>query len=89
MIGEEKLHHAFAGFVGEGRVGLHDHAGLDGPCARGDRFGCSFYLYQAHTAVASYQELLMVAVSGNSCPRLLAGLDQGGTGYCGSQGEQW
>ena len=33
MVGKEKLHDAFSGFVGKRRVGLDDHAWLNGPCA--------------------------------------------------------
>jgi hypothetical protein len=78
MVGEQELHDTLAGFVGEGGVRLDDHAGLDGPGAGGHRLGCPFDLHQAHAAVSSNHQLLMVAVSWYSGPRLLAGLDEGG-----------
>lgn len=80
VVGEQELHDALAGLVNERGVGLDDHAGLDGPGARGDGLGCSLDLDQTHTTIAGNHELLVVAVAGDSGAGLLAGLNEGGSG---------
>jgi hypothetical protein len=81
MVGQEELHHTFAGFVDKRRAGLDHHSGLDRPCARRNWLGCPFNFYQTHTAISGNHELLMVTVSWNCNPRLFARLDEGRSGY--------
>lgn len=44
VVGQQELHDTLAGLVDEGRVGLDDHTGLDGPCARGNGLGSALDL---------------------------------------------
>ena len=57
VVGEEELHDALAGLVDEGRVGLDDHAGLDGPGAGRNGLRRPLDLDQAHTAVSGNHQL--------------------------------
>lgn len=84
VVGQQELHDTLTGLVDEGRVRLDDHAGLNGPGARGDGLGGALDFDQAHTTVTGDHELLVVTVAGNSGAGLFAGLNQGGTG-CGRQ----
>lgn len=80
VIGQQELHDTLTGLVNEGRVGLDDHTGLDGPCARGNGLGGALDLDETHTTVTGDHELLVVAVAGDGGAGLFAGLDEGGAG---------
>lgn len=81
VVGQQELHDTLTGLVNEGRVGLDDHTGLDGPCARSDGLGGALDLDETHTTVTSDHELLVVAVAGDGGAGLFAGLDEGGAGW--------
>lgn len=88
MVGEQELHDTLASLVNEGRVGFDDHAGLDGPGARGDGLRSALDFDETHTAVSGNHELLMVAVARDGGAGLFAGLDERGAG-CGWQGQRY
>jgi len=81
VVGQQELHDTFTGLVDEGRVGLDDHTGLDGPCARGDGLGSALDFDETHTTVTGDHELLVVAVAGDGGAGLFAGLDEGRAGW--------
>jgi hypothetical protein len=56
VVGEQEFHDTLTGLVGDGRVGLDDHARLHWPCTRGDGLGGLFDLDQAHSAVSGNHE---------------------------------
>jgi hypothetical protein len=56
MVGEQEFHYTFSCFMCHGRVGLDDHAGLDGPRAGSYGFGYSFDFDKAHTTVTGDEE---------------------------------
>lgn len=80
VVGEQEFHDTLTGLVDEGGVGLDDHTGLDGPCARGDGLGGALDFDETHTTVTGDHELLVVAVAGDGGAGLFAGLDEGGAG---------
>jgi hypothetical protein len=84
VVGKQKLHDTLTRLVNERRIGLDNHAGLYGPCARGDRLRSPLHLNQAHTATSSNHQLLVVAVSGDGNSGLVAGLDEGRAGCWGA-----
>jgi hypothetical protein len=81
VVGQQELHDTLTGLVDEGRIGLDNHARLDGPCARGDGLGGTLDFDEAHTTVTSDHELLVVTVAGDGRASLFAGLDEGGAGW--------
>ena len=80
VVGEQEFHDALTGLVDEGRVGLDDHTGLDGPCTRSDGLGGAFDFDETHTTATGDHELLVVAVAGDGGAGLFAGLDESGAG---------
>lgn len=87
VVGEQELHDTLTGLVNEWRVGLDDHAGLDGPGARGDGLGGALDFDEAHTAVSGDHELLVIAVAGDGRAGLFTGLDERGSG-CAWHGQR-
>jgi hypothetical protein len=81
VVGQQELHDTLTGLVDEGRVGLDDHTGLDGPCAGSDGLGGALDLDETHTTVTGDHELLVIAVAGDGGAGLFAGLDEGGAGW--------
>lgn len=77
VIGQQELHDAFTGLVGQRAVCLDHHAGLNRPRAGCHGLGGALDLDQAHSAVSGNHEFLVVAVAGDGGAGLFAGLDQG------------
>jgi len=84
VVGEEEFHDTLTGLVNEGRIGLDSHTGLNGPSAGSDWLWGSLDFDQTHTTVSGNHELLVVAVSGNRCTGLFAGLNKSRTS-CGTR----
>jgi hypothetical protein len=81
VVGQQELHDTLTGLVDEGRVGLDDHTGLDGPCARGDGLGGTLDFDETHTTTSGDHELLVVAVARDGGAGLFASLDEGRAGW--------
>ena len=76
MVCEEELHDSLACLLGDRCVGLDLHAGCCGHGARGHRLGGLLDLNQAHAAVSSNGQTLVVTESWDLDPCSLASTNE-------------